>query len=120
MKHPYLFLLAIASIVFSACGEDRAGEQPFAPTVKTVSAISEGDSCIVEGQVLTSPNSSITAVGFVIGNDTLQHELAADSVMWQFSTTARSLNEGEYYVCAFATNGIGTTYGDTLRFEVIY
>ena len=39
--------------------------------------------------------------------ETLEAEVVADS-----------LQDGEYYYAAYARNGIGTTYGDTLYFTV--
>ena len=112
---PFLLLL-----IFPSCGVDRADEQPLAPTVQMVSAISEGDSCLLVGQVMSSPNSSITAVGFFVSGDSLSVKVPSDSAEWIFRASYSGLQEGMYEVYPYATNGIGTTTGDTLRFEVVY
>ena len=103
----------------TACNPvDRSGEQPFAPTVKTVSATAKADSARLDGQVLTSPNSDVTACGCVYGNDTLRTEKAAAAPAMQFTVWTDSLGAGDYYAVAYATNGVGTSYGDTVRFTI--
>lgn len=114
-KHflPFLFLLLAA-----ACGEDRSGEVPYAPTVRTNAATAVADSCTMEGEVLAAPNSPVTACGFYYGNDTLSVKLASTDSAQVFRAVADSLAAGRYYCVAFATNGIGTSYGDTLYFYI--
>ena len=112
-------LAVVASLALTACSpEDRAGEQPFAPTVVTLSAVVSGDTCLMEGQVVLSPNSSIKARGFYYGNDTLSVDtLSADSTD-VFTAVTKPLEPGRYYVVAYARNGIGLSTGDTLYVEV--
>ena len=37
---------------------------------------------------------------------------------WLFRATADSLESGSYYCIAYARNGMGTAYGDTVRFSI--
>lgn len=112
-------MAAVALLALTACSpEDRAGEQPFAPTVVTLSAVVSGDSCLMEGQVVLSPNSTIRARGFYYGNDTLSVDtLSADSTDI-FTGVTDSLGPGRYYAVAYARNGVGLSTGDTLYFVV--
>ena len=119
MKWPLVFLSASLLILFSACsGEDRSGEQPFPPTVRTLSCTVEADSCTMVGVIDASPNSSIRKRGFSYGNDTLKVNLPSTDSLAVFTAVADSLLPGTYYAVAYATNGMGTSYGDTLVFVV--
>lgn len=119
IKHSITIVVLLLTILAaSACeGEDRSGEQPFAPTVRTLAPIVDKHTVTMRGQVLSSPNSSITACGFLCGNDTLSLKLSADKAV-EFSLTTDTLMPGHYYITAYATNGIGTTNGDTLYFDM--
>ena len=102
-----------------ACsGVDRSGEQPFPPTVRTLSCEVAGDSCILTGIVDAAPNSPVRQQGFWYGNDTLQMELISADSLAYFHAVADSLLPGRYYGVAYATNGMGTSFGDTLFFVV--
>lgn len=106
-------------LLLVACNPtDRSGEQPLAPTVQSVSAIAEGDVALLVGQVVASPNSDLLACGFIYGNDTLRVDTAVVVPAMQFSVATLPLRPGRYYTVAYAKNGIGTAYGDTLRFTV--
>lgn len=113
---PALVLLVAACM--AACGEDRSGEQPFAPTVLTLGAEVDADSVRMTGAVTASPNSSLTACGFAYGNDTLRLRTETAEPAATFSATVDSLLPGDYFTVAFATNGVGTSYGDTLYFTI--
>lgn len=103
----------------SCSAEDRADEQPFAPTVQTLSAVADGDSCAMEGVIVASPNSKVTGRGFYYGNDTLRVQVVSyDTLTTTFREVVDSIAPGDYYVYAFATNGMGTRYGDTLTFHI--
>jgi len=111
--------LLLAGIVafFAACNPvDRSDEQPLAPTVKTVSAEVVADSVLLTGEVLTSHNSNVTVCGFSYGNDTLRSQVKCAEAATVFSAYTDSLGAGTYFAVAYATNGIGTTYGDTITF----
>lgn len=112
---PFLFLLLLIS-----CGEDRSEEQPFAPIVTTGTPIVSASSVTLSGKVVASPNSTLSACGFVYG--TAQQSLTSKVVMPtpspDFTAVVDTLSAGTYYYSAYATNGIGTAYGDTLSFTI--
>ncbi len=118
VKYPLFTLLAAAPLLYTACGDDRSGEQPFAPTVKSVSAVADGDSALLTGFVTSSPNSTLKKCGFVYGNDTLRKEKASETAGETFGVMTDSLGAGDYYAVAYAQNGVGKGYGDTLRFTI--
>ena len=103
---PLLFLVWLAGCLLS-CGEDRSGEQPFPPTVESFGVTIVGTS---------SPNSSLRECGFSYGNDTLQASTLATEPSEDFIAVTDSLGAGVYYAVAFARNGMGTSYGDTIYF----
>lgn len=112
------FTVAAILLLAAACGEDRAGEQPFPPSVRLISATAGGDSVIMEGEITASPNSSVKACGFHFGGDSLKLDIAAKADSnWtgnRFQATVRTLPAGRYYTVAYATNGMGTTPSDTM------
>ncbi len=113
--------IVLALAVFVACsGEDRSGEMPRVPVVKTVSANAVGDSCVMIGMVSENHNSSMKECGFLYGNadsTSAAIKLKADT-MRTFTAVADSLDNGNYYCVAYARNGMGTSYGDTIIFSV--
>lgn len=111
-------VLAVLFPFFASCGEDRSGEQPFAPTVETVSAEVTADSALLTGRVTASPNSSLTACGFYYGNDSIDKTSVAPAPTENFTAMTDSLGAGEYYAVAYATNGMGTSVGDTIYFTI--
>ena len=114
-----VILVAISTLTAACSGEDRSGEQPFAPTVETLSAEVMGDSCLLTGAVTSSPNSSLRGVGFAYGNDTLRLTAVSDTCTELFQATTQALQPGTYFAVAFAENGVGKTIGtDTLYFEI--
>ena len=119
MRNVLLLILLILGVLTAACsGEDRSGEQPFAPTVQTLSAEVMGDSCLLRGAVTASPNSSLRGVGFAYGNDTLRLNVVADSARYEFEARTDTLRPGNYFAVAYAKNGVGTSFGDTVRFSI--
>lgn len=119
MKHfPSLVLLAIVAGVAAACGEDRSGEQPFAPTVQSVGVEVKQHTAVLTGAVLASPNSSLKECGFAYGNDTLRAKCTAAEPAAIFTAETDSLGAGHYYAVPYASNGVGTTYADTLYFDI--
>ena len=115
LLHPFLTLSCLGLCL--SCGEDRSGEQPFAPTVQTLDAIPSGCRAELRGVVTSSPNSSLTECGFHYGNETLRKSVTAEPA-WEFSAMTDTLQPGHYYVTTYATNGMGTTNGDTLYFDI--
>ncbi len=120
MKHPVgLFSLIVALGLTTACNPvDRSDEQPFAPTVETLGATVEGDHALLAARVTASPNSDLTACGFAYGNDTLRAKTTAEAPNADFTALTDSLGAGRYYAVAFAQNGVGTSYGDTIHFVI--
>lgn len=109
---------ALIAFVMGCSGEDRSSEQPLVPTVKTESCTVIADSCRMSGVVLKSPNSPVVKQGFYYGNDTLKKNVNSKDSVAVFKAVTESLLPGRYYYVAFATNGVGTSYGDTLQFEI--
>ena len=107
----------ILLLTLTSCGEDRSGEQPFAPSVLTGVYTQVGDSVLLQGAVTASPNSKLLECGFVYGNDTLNLKVTADTLA-TFSAYTKTLEPGTYYYAAYARNGVGTTNGDTLFFTI--
>ena len=119
MKHfPSFVLLAIAAGAAAACGEDRSGAQPFAPTVQSVGVEVKQHTAVLTGAVLASPNSSLKECGFAYGNDTLRAKCTAAEPAATFTAETDSLGAGHYYAVPYASNGVGTTYADTLYFDI--
>lgn len=113
---PYLIVLLLS--LLASCGEDRSGEQPFAPTVKSISAVAEADSAHLSGEVTASPNSTLTECGFAYGNDTLRANCKAPAPTSAFTAVTDSLGPGRYFAVAYARNGVGTSWGDTIYFNI--
>lgn len=111
-------MCVLAACLGSCKGEDRSGEQPFAPTVRTLDAYAEGDSVRLTGEIVESPNSALRGRGFIYGNDTLRVLVVSEDTTDLFQAVADSLEAGSYYAHAFATNGVGTSFGDTLQFTI--
>lgn len=112
---PFIFLLILLAFLLS-CGEDRSGEQPFAPVVHSLSAVVVGDSAELTGYVSESVNSSLKSCGFSYGNDTLRATCEAPEATETFTAVTDSLGAGTYFAVAYAKNGVGTSYGDTIYF----
>ena len=115
---PFVALSILATCV-AACGEDRSGEQPFAPTVQSISAEVRADSAILTGRVTASLNSTLQECGFAYGNDTLRATCKATAPSEQFTAVTDSLSAGTYFAVAYAKNGVGTSYGDTIHFTIL-
>lgn len=114
----FLSIVFIMLPLVSSCGEDRSGEQPFAPEVQTVGYEVDADSVFLAGKVLSSPNSTLLQCGFAYGNDTLRLQTEAAVPAEEFRAATRPLLPGTYFAVAFARNGVGTSYGDTLYFTI--
>lgn len=90
-------------------------------TTKEVSSVTE-NSAICGGEVIDEGKSTVTARGIcwgtstnpVIEND--KHTTLAGGT-GEFTSTMTDLASGtKYYVRAYATNNVGTSYGDTISF----
>ncbi len=92
------------------------------PTVTTeFSENNSATSATIKGYVVKNGNSSVTTKGIVWANfynPTINDnmETRGDGTL-AFSATLESLTEGEtYYARAFATNSVGTGYGNCVKF----
>ena len=120
----YVFSAASLLLALSACNpEDRSGEQPFAPTVVNKGYQVEADSCLLIGEVTSSPNSRLKGCGFRYGNyntvDTLRLEVASEEALNNFTAYTKRLEPGTYYAVAFAQNGMGKAFApDSIYFTI--
>lgn len=119
MKTFLTTLLSLAALLSLSCsGDDRSGEMPYAPTLRIDQPVIEGHSVILRATVLSSPNSSLVACGFFVGNDLQEEELKCDTPSTSFSFQIDSLGTGSHYAVAYAKNGIAQTTSDTLLFTI--
>lgn len=109
----------MATLLVACNGEDRSGEMPRVPVVQTLSAVVGDSCCTMVGRVDESHNSTLKECGFLYGNvnDGTALKLKADT-MKTFTAKADSLANGNYYCIAYARNGMGISYGDTVKFEI--
>lgn len=112
-------VLCVNCLVLSSCsGEDRSDEMPRLPVVSTISATVNGNSCTMNGTVVESHNSSLRECGFFYGETgAASVKIKADTTK-NFDVIADSLESGDYYCVAYAKNGMGVSYGDTVIFVV--
>lgn len=97
------------------------------PTLSTQAATSvTGTTAVGNGTLINTGGSAISARGFVYSssviNPTLADsvEVAAGTGTGDFSDTLTGLTGGTtYYYRAYATNTIGTGYGDTVIFTTV-
>lgn len=119
MKPLLTLLLSLATLLsFSCSGDDRSGEVPYAPTLRIDQPVIEGNSVTLRATVLSSPNSSLVACGFFVGDGLQEEELKCDTPSTVFSCQIDSLASGRHYAVAYAKNGIAQTTSDTLRFSI--
>lgn len=112
-----IFVVSVG-MLSSCSGEDRSNEMPRVPVVRTASAVVEGGACTMSGMVEESHNSALRECGFVYGaTGENSMQLKADTAR-TFTARVDSLENGDYFCVAYAKNGMGVSYGDTLRFVV--
>lgn len=113
----YLFLLSLILIVCQSCKKD-----PALPSVVTsqISAITN-NSVISGGNIKDDGNAQIIACGLVYGpsaNLTINDLKTSEIVKITFSSQISNLEAGKnYYLRAYATNEVGTSYGEALPFK---
>jgi len=92
-------------------------------TTKAISAITK-TSASCEGSLVSNGGTKITALGICWNTTTLptitnnKTSLTADSLIFTGSITGLSANS-TYYVRAYATNNVGTAYGNELIFKTL-
>lgn len=118
MKH-FAYALLAAGLSLTACNPlDRSSEQPFAPTVSTLSAVADGPRALLTAAVTASPNSRLAECGFNYGNDTLRLEVKAEAPEEVFTVETAELEPGRYFAVPYARNGVGLSRGDTVYFDI--
>lgn len=120
----YFVLIAMVCGMLVSCTPD-----PTLPTVTTnlVEQITD-TSAFCTGEIIDDGNADITAKGFCWStnqNPTLEDNYTTDitrksPAVNYFASNIYGLTEGtEYYVRAFATNSVGTAYGDAIKFATL-
>jgi len=94
------------------------------PIIDTLTATSlTQTSAILNANIVENGGSSITDYGFYWGltsNPTTQLQVGTTDYTGAFDVLLDSLSQGTtYYFKAYATNSIGTSYGDVLNFKTI-
>ena len=116
MKKLPVLLVLIASLLMS-CKEEK--EQPIVKTT-TVTEITES-SAICGGEVINDGGSEVTARGVCWStnqNTTIEDNKTTDgNGVGNFTSNIQNLVPNtQYYVRAYATNEVGTSYGDEVSF----
>lgn len=114
------YVAIILMIIATSCQED---DSKTVPSVTTAAIMDVTATTAVGGGNITSDgNSSITASGLVYSR-TNSPPTIADDTTWtpitigNFNTPLQELEPSTtYYARAYATNGVGTSYGETITF----
>ncbi len=120
---PLFSLIILLNIVFIySCKEDEPTIAPTAVT-GTVSAITS-NSANVDGQITSDGNSDVTERGIVYGttsNPTVSNNKAiSGSGIGTFTSNLTNLTSATtYFVRAYATNSVGTSYGLEVSFKTL-
>ncbi len=117
----YYYRAFATNALGTAYGNDQSFTTPCKPSVKTLPAVSITDtSATLQGNVTNDGGSAITARGI---RPSTSPSLSAATVetytpgKGNYSIKITKLHNGTtYYYCAYATNALGTAYGDTLSF----
>lgn len=122
MKKIFLYIMPVLVLIASCRKDDDAVPTPVPKLPQGVSttAISQitGNSAVSGGSITTDGGAAITARGVVWSTTatptiTLTTKTNDGTGAGQFSSTLDGLVPGTlYYVRAYATNSVGTTYGD--------
>ena len=122
MKKIFLYLIPVLVLISSCRKDDDVAPTPVPKLPQGVSttAISQitGNSAVSGGSITTDGGASITTRGVVWSTTTtptitLTTKTSDGTGTGQFSSTLDGLVPGTlYYVRAYATNSVGTTYGD--------
>jgi hypothetical protein len=122
MKKIFLYIMPVLVLIASCRKDDDAAPipAPKLPQGVSTTAISQitGNSAVSGGSITTDGGASITTRGVVWSTTTtptitLTTKTSDGTGAGQFSSTLDGLVPGTlYYVRAYATNSVGTTYGD--------
>lgn len=124
MKRFLSYAAAAATLLFFSCSseEDTTPTTPGAPNVKTVAITGvTGTTALSGGEITEAGDTPITAKGICWSTNnppTLADEYTIDgSGAANFSSAMSDLLPStKYYVRAYATNSVGTSFGNTLSF----
>jgi uncharacterized protein (TIGR02145 family) len=112
--------LAVIAIIFS-CKKKDSGPPPTAPTVKTAALSNTTSSSVTAGGSIVSDNgATVTKSGIAMSltnatPTTSDSLLVATATTGTFTVNINGIDFGKtYYFRAFATNSIGTGYGDVV------
>jgi uncharacterized protein (TIGR02145 family) len=118
MRFPIcLFFATVLCIALSSCKKDKT-----LPSIVTsqVSAITN-NSVISGGNITDDGNAKIIACGLVYGssaNLTISDPKTSEIIALTFSSQINNLEAGKtYYLRAYVTNEVGTSYGEALSFQ---
>ncbi len=123
MKTKLLYsMLVVVAISLASCNDDQ--EKPKTVPEVTTAVVTDisTNSAMVGGEIISDGNSAITVTGVVYSRistiPTLDDEkIELTDTDGDFSTLLHGLNSGTtYHVRAFATNSIGTGYGEVVDF----
>lgn len=118
---PVLLIVLAISVYFTGCKEDE--EPKTLPMVTTAEVLDvTTTNATASGEITSDGNATITASGVVYSN-TSNTPTIADSktetttTTGAFTTELTGLTSGtRYYIRAYATNEVGTGYGETVTF----
>ena len=120
-KRIFQLMVLVAAIVITRCGEDQKPKTVPVVTTTAPTAVTT-NSATVGGEITHNGNVVVTASGIVYSKIVSVPTLADDKIELTdtegtFTTLLEGLNSGTtYHVRAYATNAIGTGYGEVVDF----
>lgn len=121
-KRITLCILLFAAIILTQCGNDD--EKPKTPPEVTTTTPNDitTTSALTGGTITSDGNAGVTASGVVYSSTVAMPTLADDKLSstattGNFSVLLENLSSGTtYHIRAYATNSVGTGYGDIVNF----
>jgi hypothetical protein len=122
----YFIIVAwILLSILSGCEKEAAKVNPFVPTIMTTDTITNitATSAISGGEITSEGRTPVIARGVCWStnqNPTIADNRTTDGTgTGSFTSSITGLTTGTtYYVRAYATNSIGTSYGNGISFEI--
>jgi len=116
----YYYKAYATNSIGTAYGEVVSFTTLSVPTVQTNAATNIiADEATISGNVTSDGGTDVTACGFIYGTDanSLTQTIQSGSGTGSFTSNLTSLTYGTtYYYKAYATNSVGTAYGEVLSF----
>jgi hypothetical protein len=121
-----LIYIGLPLLIALSCKKSDSAPPPTAPAVTTTALTNiTTSSATTGGTILTDGNSAITQSG-IVWSKTNATPTLTDSVIagttskGSFTTNLTSLDFNTvYYIRAFATNSVGTGYGDVVKLNTV-